>query len=186
MHWLLFDTSSSHFYSKTSLHLCTKQTLNLSTSVYWFFQIVKKPVLSKVDFTVSTLLKWKVSCFSVCNLNVSLHRIDDIFPGFPNFRFSHKFIILVLIFVDMLKGPVSPYSMQFGVNLNVFSKFRRKFRWKISISLRFSQTHISAAYSKTFIMSVGRRKIFAFSMRANIAFMPWEICLPIVFLNEPL
>ena len=124
VHWLLFDTSSSHFCWKISLHLCTKQDLNLVTSIYWFSQIVEKPVLSKVDFTVSTHLKWKVSCFSVCNLDVNSHRMADTFPGFPNLRFSQKFIILVLIFVDMLKEPISPYNMQFGVNLNVFGKFR--------------------------------------------------------------
>ena len=108
------NSALSHFCWKISLHLCTKQALNLATSIYWFSQIVEKPVLSKVDFTVSTLLKWKVSCFSVRNLDVSPHRMEDMFPGFPNFRFSHKFVILVLIFVEMSKEPVSPYNIQFG------------------------------------------------------------------------
>ena len=75
------------------------------------------------------------------------------------------------------------------------SIIRRKFLWKISISLWFSNPQTFAPYrrigtthtsNKLHSISTGRRKILDFSRRANMAFLACVTCLSIAFLKDPL
>ena len=132
---------------------------------------------------------------SSCNLSRSRSMMGESLFWSPNLSYAQKLINRLLTTVYKSVVPVSPYNMQLGVNLKVFSMIRKKLLWKISTSRMSDIPQTSQPYKRigvttlsnsSHVISMGSHSFLALSRRPNMAFLDCIICCPMAFFKWPI